>query len=266
MGLLSRASNLDEIEIKQGLAFSDFINKHSLKSCAVLEQNNSFYYVKHSIGFDALSIISSVSTIDFWEGICKESQTVYSFTEKTLSPLLQLFSENLKYNLHELYFYKNAASQILIGTTNFSKETVEDFEILNDEYHSSDIQQLNSQISDDSVCLKFQIDFSEAVESFLDSEVKDNSFDISLLHKAIIDELYNRFTCFYNTLDATVRSGENSLKTIFITGKAYSSGLITNHLILNLSEVLGKHAELIQIEFLETADSCEQVQNFLQAE
>ena len=93
----------NQIEITQGLAFSDFINKHSLKSCAVLDQNNSYYYVKHSIGFDALSIISSVSTADFWDGICRESQTVYTFSEKSLSPLLQLFSENLKYNLQELF-------------------------------------------------------------------------------------------------------------------------------------------------------------------
>ena len=71
MGLLSRASTMDNKPLPV-LAFSDFINKYSLKTCALLEPEGADYIVTDSIGFDAYSIITSKSTIDFWEGICKE--------------------------------------------------------------------------------------------------------------------------------------------------------------------------------------------------
>ena len=61
MGLLSRANTLDELKNNPGLAFSDFINKHSLKICALLEKKANNYIVTNSIGFDAESIISATS-------------------------------------------------------------------------------------------------------------------------------------------------------------------------------------------------------------
>ena len=58
----------------------------------------------------------------------------------------------------------------------------------------------------------------------------------------------------------------NSGKNVFITGKAYSVELITNHFIFNLRDLLGNNAELIRVDFCGAATSCEQIQNFLQAE
>lgn len=264
MGLLSRASNLDENSIIPGLAFSDFITKHSLKVCAMLEKNNTNYCIKHSIGFDALSILSASSTIDFWEGICKNTSQIYSFSGLKLAPLLQLFSENLKYDIKELYVYKNTSSQILISLNEVTNDIAADFENINEELHSVNIQQLNPQIKENSFILKFMLNFSEAIESFLSANEKHSSFNFEEIEKVISNEIYNRFVCYYNSPDATIADGKNALKSIFITGKAFSVELIVNHLIINLKEVLGNYAELIKIDYCGTADSCEQVKSFLQ--
>ncbi len=64
MGLLSRASTLDKTDNIPGLAFSDFINKHSIKTCALLQKEASNYIVKNSIGLDAYSILSRVLARD----------------------------------------------------------------------------------------------------------------------------------------------------------------------------------------------------------
>ena len=266
MGLLSRASVLDENEVKPGLAFSDFITKYSLKKCAVLEQNNNDYFITHSIGFDSLSIISATSTSDFWNGICKQAGNIYHFSGNETSPFVQLFSEKYKYELKEIFVYKNQSSKILISFTEISNSAAEDFENISDTYHELNIFNLNSQIKENYVVLKFNLDFSEAIESFISSHNKNIPSLSKTSAKAIMDEIYNRFIFFYNTLDSTLISDEYKLKTVFITERTYSNELITNHLILNLREVLDNFAELIQIEYCQTADSCEQVQNFLQAE
>ena len=266
MGLLSRASTLDENEIKQGLAFSDFILKYSLKSSAILEKNDMYYIITQSIGFDAYSILSSNSTCDFWNGIIKENQKIYKFTGNDVSPLLQLFSSNMKEEIKEVYIYRNSNSKILLSFNEISEMAGKDFENITSDAHEINIFSLNPQIKENSAVIKLMIDFSEAIESFLQSEIKNNDSLFEKAQSSIYNEIYNRFVCFYNFPDATVKAGKSLIKTVFITGKAYSVELITNHFIFNLRELLGNNAELIRVDYCGAATSCEQIQNFLQAE
>ena len=266
MGLLSRASTLDKTENVQGLAFTDFINKHSLKICALLEKKDADYFVKNSIGFDGNSIISAVSTSDFWQGICPQGKKIYSYNnQEEIKPLLQLFSLNFKENLKSIFVYKNAKSQILLTTDIISDEITTDAEILDDKYHKCDISTLNPLIKDDSLVLKLCIDYSEAVESFITSKIKSDEKTKTFVSTALSNEIYNRFICYYNSPDSTVYSGNNSIKTVIISDKTYSEELITNHLILNLKEVLEHYAELIQINFTGIAESCAETQDFLKS-
>ena len=266
MGLLSRASTLDETEIKQGLAFSDFILKYSLKSSAMLEQNDMYYIISQSIDFDAYSIISSNSTCDFWNGICKENNKIYKFSGNDVSPLLQLFSSKMKEEIKEVYIYRNSDSKILLSLNEISESAAQDFENITSDNHSINIFSLNPQIKENTAVIKLMIDFSEAIESFLQSELKTNDSIFEKAKLAIFNEIYNRFVCFYNLPDATVKADKLLIKTVFITGKAYSVELITNHFIFNLRDLLGNNAELIRVDFCGAATSCEQIQNFLQAE
>ena len=110
-----------------------------------------------------------------------------------------------------------------------------------------------------------KVDYSEAVESFISSKIKADEKMKSFIQSALSNEIYNRFICYYNSPDSTVYSDKNSIKTVIISDKTYSVELITNHLILNLKEVLEKSAELIQIDFSGTAESCAETQEFLQS-
>ena len=97
MGLLSMASHLDENQ-KQGLAFSDFVLKYNYKTCSLLEKKSNNYIITNSIGFDGESLIASYSTVDFWNGICQNSNSIINLSQSNNShaPLLQLFSLNMK--------------------------------------------------------------------------------------------------------------------------------------------------------------------------
>lgn len=266
MGLLSRASTLDSPEKIQGLAFSDFINKHSIKICALLERNGTKYTVQNSIGFDAHSIICASSTADFWDGICKKSGEIYTFTDSNKNQLLQLFSFNLKDNLQLLSVYKNSSSQIILCEGLLTHLAAKDFENISSSEHQNDYNKLNPLIKENSVVLLFNIDCLTASEKLYKAEYKEDIPDFETFNKAIMNETYNRFACRYNISDTTIKNSEHSLKTVIITDKAYSVELISKHILLNLKEVFDNYTDEIKINCTGTANSCEQIQAFLQAE
>jgi hypothetical protein len=171
----------------------------------------------------------------------------------------------MKDNLQELSVYKNKASQILLCSGIIDDDTAKDFENIGSLNHETNIFNLNPLIKENSVVLLFQLDFSEAINSFYESQ-KYIISDFENFHKTIMNELYNRFSCRYNISDTTIKYNSSILKTVFITDKEYSIELITMHIILNLKEVLNDSAELIDIAFMGTANSCDEVQLFLQAE
>ena len=266
MGLLSRASTLDQPLHSQGLAFSDFINKHSLKICALLEKTSSNYNVTNSIGFDAGSIICASSTSDFWDGICKTSGNIYHFSGSDKNQLLQLFSFNLKDNLQELSVYKNAASQILLCEGRLSLQAAKDFENISNKEPENNYAKLNPLVNKNTVVLLLNIDFLEASEKLYQAEFKKDIQSFEVFLKAIMNETYNRFACRYNISDTTVKNSAHSLKTVIITDKAYSKELISQHILLNLKEIFSDFSNQIQINFSGTADSCEKIKAFLQVE
>ena len=106
----------------------------------------------------------------------------------------------------------------------------------------------------------------EAVNSYYHEKIKNDNLSIDFFENAILQEIYNRFSCRYNISDTTIISSPHSIKTVLVANKTYSIDFITNHIILNLKEVLNNSAELLQINFNGIADSCEQIQAFLQAE
>lgn len=265
MGLLSRANTLDELKSNPGLAFSDFINKYSLKTCALLEKKQADFIISNSIGFDAESILSATSTADFWDGICPNAGQVYNFKDSDKTKLLQLFSFNLKDNLQELSVYKNTASQILLCSGTINAECAKDFETISSAQHENNILNLNPLIKENTVVILLKIDFSEAIKGYYLS-AKDKISDFEAFNKALMNEFYNRFCCRYNISDTTKQINEYSIKTVIITNKEYSVELITHHIMVNLKEVVQDNADFIQICFSGTADSCDKIKSFLQAE
>ena len=263
MGLLSKASTLDE---NPKLAFSDFILKHQLKTCAVLKRNEICYFLDNSIGFDANSIISILSTKAFWYGIIPENQILhFQKSDNSMAPMLQLFSPMMKEEISEIYVCRSKNSNILLSTQNITNEIISDFENISDSYHKIEIEKLNPLLKENSTVLKFSIDFSKSIKEFLD--LKNDSKEYSKINEnALFREFYNRLVCFYNYPDAVSFSDNHTLKTVFITDKNYSPVLIEKHLKFNFSDIAGINSELISIQFLGTINSYKEVKEFLQAE
>ena len=266
MGLLSRANTLDEIKSNPGLVFSDFIKKHSLKTCAILEKLTGDYVVSNSFGLDASSILSATSTSDFWEGTCPVNGLVYNFKNADKTQLLQLFSFTLKDNFSELSLYKNASSKILITDSQIPLQATQDFEKISNEENKKSLLSLNPFVQEGSVVVQLEIDFYTAAESFFKEKNTNVNLSFDLFLNALSNELYNRFICRYNISGASAKKDPHCLKTVIVTDKYYSVNLISHHLLLNLKDVLENYSELIQIKDCGTAASCNQLQAFFQAE
>lgn len=267
MGLLSIASHLDE-NPKQGLAFSDFILKHNFKIAALLEKTDNDYLITNSIGFDGESIISACSTSDFWDGICPEYGKLYEFShnDNSISPLLQLFSLNLKDAVKDICICRSSENKILLViNSKISDDFLQDINLLDSTRHKCDTDTLNKFFKDSSVLETFQINLCEAVESFLLSSKVKSDFS-EALQKAIFNEFYNRFISSYNNKDASACPEEGVINTVFIMDRAYSTELIFNHLVLNFREVLGSFADLTKINNLGKVQSYKDIADFLQAD
>lgn len=267
MGLLSIASHLDDVP-KPGLAFSDVILKHNFKNAALLEKTDNDYLISNSIGFDGDSIISACSTSDFWDGICHETGKLYKFShnDNSVSPLLQLFSLNLKDNVKEISVCRNSQNKILlVCNSKITEEALKDFELADSSRHKCNTDTLNKFFKESSVLEMFQVNLCEAAESFILSAKVNSDFSDSL-QKAIYNEFYNRFISCYNNKDASAYPEDGVINTVFIMDKAYSTELIFNHLVLNFREVLGSFADLAKINNLGKAHSYKEIADFLQAE
>lgn len=268
MGLLSMASHLD-YKPKQGLAFSDFILKYNYKYCALLQKSENDFSIINSIGFDGKSIISSISTPDFWSGICTQKNIVFNFSTKdnTISPLLQLFSLQMKENISEISVMQNNEERILLViNSTITQEAVKDFPDSGLLKHKCDTDTLNKYIKEASVLLKFQINLNEAAESFILSNFKGSSSIKESLEVAVISEFYNRFISIYNQKDASANPEPGIINSVFITDKTYSTELIINHLILNFRDIIEDCAELAEIQYLGKVENYKDISDFLQAD
>jgi hypothetical protein len=109
MGLLSRAlKELQKNPMSQvsdefdGIDFYADAQHAGLNSCAVLVEIDSVFCVKQFYGFCARTIVTSVSSADFWDGAIRRDEDYFVVTKDELSPFYQLFAEADTQNLRSL--------------------------------------------------------------------------------------------------------------------------------------------------------------------
>lgn len=263
MGLLSKANLLGQTK---SLAFSYLINKYNLKLFSIFENCEGNYFISNSLGFDGTSILNSVSTNDFWNGICKESEKIYTFTASdSANPLLQFFSFKIKDLIESVSVVKINNSIIMICNNSITNTFIDDYKKVSFNELDKNINSLNSLITQKSLLYKLSINFEEAIDTYLATKLKNKDL-YSELWNSVSNELINRITYLYNNENASLKISNSVLKTIFICDTHTSKEILINHLILNLKEVLENSAEIINVEFVGNAESFKDIQDFLKAE
>lgn len=263
MGLLSKAS---EITTVNKLAFPNFIISHKIKTFAVFQLNNNYYSIVNSIGFDGTSLLSSLSTKDFWDGICPDNNKIYNLQSdnKSLNPMLQFFSFELIEQIKYVSLYKSDDKIFMLCNKDFDQSIIS--ELNNIDYVSDyiNLDELNKQISKDSKLIKSEIIFSEAINNFIslkgkDIENKENAKSI------LLQELQNRFKCYLAPYSTKVLS-DNTVKSLFNVDNSILDEHLICHLVYNLRSVIGKSAEMLSFNMEGIADSIAEIKSYLQVE
>lgn len=263
MGLLTKANLLD---LNKRLAFSDFILKYKIKTFAVFSKKEKDYYISNSLGFDGVSIFESVSTEDFWKGICKEDKKIYTYPSSDRNnPLLQFFSFKIKDDIKDVSVYKSDNSILMLCNQPMTEEIIKDYASIDYNYSNLNVNKLNDVINHESILYKLQIDFDEAIQTFIYTKLTKKDFSDEFT-KSLFNELSNRILFAYNYPDASVKLFDNKILSIFISNQPVSDALLINHLILNYKSVIDSAAEVINIEFLGKAETINDVKDFLKVE
>lgn len=263
MGLLTKANLM---ELNKRLAFSDFIIKYKITTFAVFKKKEKIFFIQNSLGFDGKSILESISTEDFWKGCCKDINTVYNFNiDQKDNPLLQFFSFKIIDDIKSVSVVRKEDTILLLGNIEITDSIFKDFSNLDFNPPLFDINKLNNLVCQNSNFYKFDIDFDEAIQTFIYTSLNNKNYskEFSL---SLFNELSNRILFTFNSPDTSVKIFDNRIKTIFVSNQEISKELFTNHLILNYKSVIDNAAEVINIEYCGKAESFNEIKDFLKVE
>ena len=253
VGLLKRIIRMNE---KNRLDFFDYVNKYNLSQCAVLRLNNGVFQISSCYGFDSSSILKSISTVDFWDGLAPKKDTPQLFSKKdnSIQPLYQFFSEKLIETIDSIILYRSQDDVILFCSSSSIEELLknEDFftqfcilEKYDFDFAFSDqaVYEDDSKSNEKNEDL-YIINLFESIQDFIQAQtISDNQ------------KLHFGQVIFYNIF-YTLKKGfphnvfEEADYTIYLYNKeAIPEKLLTNHLKCTLVDILGESSSKISITF-----------------
>ena len=247
VGLLKKSLQASE---NRRLDFFEFTGKYNLQICAILKNVNGTYKIQNCIGFDGESVCLSVSTPDFWDGTITQIQNLYSYdiTSSQSLPFFQFFSNELKPLIKTISIIKTQNESIFLicnNTITPDSDFFLDLEVV--ENTETDFTRNQKPLISNSFAHCFELNFSEALESFILSNSKNNAE----FSKVILNELY--YNLYINFPEPEkIEYSKNGIFTLGVS-EEIPVELLYNHLRIECGFVLGKHSELISVNQLEAA-------------
>ena len=253
VGLLKKslmASQYDKLD------FFEFIQKYNFSLCSYLKPQNNFYCITKSFGFDGKSICLSYSTKDFWDGTIKEKNNLYTFEAPgtDILPFYQFFSEKLKDKIERLHIFKFDDDSIFVLITD-KAFTVPQTLIYDLQHTDFDTVNKNIEASQEQSATSFnyEINLSEAVESFVLSNSKDNE----MLINAISEQIFINLCLYFPKPNIVTKKAVGIYNVVIYSSQSVPIELFTAHLQNQIKFVLDNHSELISIELLNNGSQAE---------
>ncbi len=248
VGLLKKSliiSNEDELD------FFEFLKRYEIKAFSILEpvEGTENYISKRSMGLDVKSVCKSFSTKAFWNGLIKAG-TLYTFYKGNtdILPLYQFFSDKLKDTINIIHIFKRKKGQIFIfiPKDNDCSSTLTTEELEKLDFNFEWKPENNNFNSDKGLCT-YLLDFSEAIQSAILSEAKNQFTEI--LTKTIEDMLYSEFIKNFSAPSKIEPQGNSKFLVQIFTDEEIPLELFSNHLRLSTSFYLEEHSQLIAVEY-----------------
>lgn len=255
------------------LDFFEFTKKYNLNICAILEMYKDSFVVSECIGFDGLTIISTLSTPDFWNGTIPSKNQWYKFStsDNTITPFYQFLSFELKEKIENIYIYFSTNNKILVLCSDEEIDLSDDTYLLNDfnllitKDSCQEIDNTKIEIGIDTTITKYSIEFEKAVRTFLALNLKNLEM-MEYFNKIFYQTIWYSFNKYFNRHYYIYQTSLTKLNFISLTKTEISDSLFLEHIKKNLKLILEDEVNLINLHNLGKASSYSEIAAFLKAE
>lgn len=267
MGLLSKTislANSNKIDFKQ------FTKKYNISLCAVFSKINNDYIITDSIGFDGISIISSISTSDFWEGTIKNKiDWLFYKTNEEMLPFYQLFSFNQKDKITGIVIKRLEDKILMVCSTNsFIFEPTPELsqDLLNISFlYNNKINIENITKQKDEEIYKFELDFSSAVNFHIQKNLRNTEY-AGTVYDSISKEIVSFLEKSFPKPNIVSKISNSKIHIGNISNISIPFNLLQNHLIGELYSILDEESKLISFTNQGKSNSYKDLVDFLQAQ
>jgi len=266
MGLLEKSLKLSAQGV---LSFFDFTQKYSLSYSAILTKKNNSFIITDSYGFDGDTILSSVSTQDFWDGTIAQKNKFYIFDEPNiLRPFMQLLSDNLINKIKLICIYYTDDKILLIMDENSrpdfaNDKLIEDFNLIVNEGSKTPAILNFTKNNDDFISL-FRLSAEKSVEAYINKNLKNQEFK-DVITQSINDAIYNKLRMHFSRPDYIFRYNKCSFNLVIVSKTQIPYDLIKKHLEQSLKEIISFYSESIDLSDYGHAGSYHELIEFIQA-
>ncbi|MBR5646525.1 MAG: hypothetical protein IKX23_07815 [Treponema sp.] len=265
VGLLKKSLQLS---LNHGLDFFQFSQKYKIPFFAELKKINGNYVINNSYGFDGVSILSSISSPDFWNGTIKEKHKWYEFSAKrnNLLPFYQFFSFNQKDYINYVYIYYCDNDTILMICETDENEAVYCNEIIEDyrkiEYSPKlDLNDFKRQKTD--IITKYTIDFTDSVNQFLTQHSANETY-LEHFKKVFDNQIHLMLLQNFSRPDFVSRKEKFIYNALIFSKSPVDDELIQFHIKKSFEEMLESCSQAVTITCKGNASSYLEIQDFLQ--
>ena len=216
---------------------NDFLISNEISSFAVLEIINNHYFITNSFGYDVKSIYSSYSTVDFWNGLIKETNKIYNFNyeNNSITHLFQFFSGDLIESIKQILVYKTETNKIYIFC--LKKTSNKLFQIQN-QIKNLDLSFNLSVSKIETTNSNFTLEIQNTILEIVSENIRNKFYLKNSFFNAIKAELVNRLNFYFSNNSKISLNNDNKIEiTTNINSKDFD--LLEFHINENLKDILG---------------------------
>lgn len=216
---------------------NDFLISNEISSFAVLEIINNHYFITNSFGYDVKSIYSSYSTVDFWNGLIKETNKIYNFNyeNNSITHLFQFFSGDLIESIKQILVYKTETNKIYIFCL---KKTSNKLLQIQNQIKNLDLSFNLSVSKIETTNSNFTLEIQNTILEIVSENIRNKFYLKNNFFNAIKAELVNRLNFYFSNNSKISLNNDNKIEiTANINSKDFD--LLEFHINENLKDILG---------------------------
>lgn len=216
---------------------NDFLISNEISSFAVLEIINNHYFITNSFGYDVKSIYSSYSTVDFWNGLIKETNKIYNFNyeNNSITHLFQFFSGDLIESIKQILVYKTETNKIYIFCL---KKTSNKLLQIQNQIKNLDLSFNLSVSKIETANSNFTLEIQNTILEIVSENIRNKFYLKNSFFNAIKAELVNRLNFYFSNNSKISLNNDNKIEiTTNINSKDFD--LLEFHINENLKDILG---------------------------